>query len=101
MPWKRTPIYPRAHITTLQLIAIAEKIAMQFMPIASLHYDFPTGTPRPLTSKERLTVAQMDVANPAQLQTRVEIAIGMEMMIIQNIAVMTAITLLRFEIMYF
>jgi hypothetical protein len=33
------PIYPRAHITTLQPIAIAEKIAMQFMAIASLHYN--------------------------------------------------------------
>ena len=31
--------YPKAHITTLQPIAIAEKIAMQFMAIASLHYN--------------------------------------------------------------
>jgi hypothetical protein len=43
---ENAPIYPRAHITTLQPIAIAEKIAMQFMAIASLHYDFPTGTPQ-------------------------------------------------------
>ena len=45
MPWKRTPIYPRVYITTLQPIAIAEKIAMQLMAIASPHYDFPTGAP--------------------------------------------------------
>ena len=41
---------------------------------------------RPLTPKERLTVAQMDMADTERLQNRVEIAIGMETMITQNIA---------------
>jgi hypothetical protein len=42
---------------------------------------------RPLTSKERLTVAQMDVGNTARLESRVELAIGMEAMVTQNIAI--------------
>ena len=41
---------------------------------------------RPLTLKERLTVAQMDVADTERLQNRVGIAIGMEAMVTQNIA---------------
>ena len=41
---------------------------------------------RSLSPKERLTVAQMDVADTERLQNRVEIAIGMEAMVTQNIA---------------
>jgi hypothetical protein len=39
-----------------------------------------------LNSKERLTMAQMDVVDTARLENRVEIAIGMETMVTQNIA---------------
>ena len=40
---------------------------------------------RPLTSKEQLIVAQMDVADTARLKTQVEMAIGMETMVTLNI----------------
>ena len=45
MPWKCNLIYPRAYITILLPIAIAEKIAMQFMAMASPHHDCTTRTP--------------------------------------------------------
>ena len=41
---------------------------------------------RILSQKERLTVAQMNVADTERLQNRVEIAIGMQAMVTQNIA---------------
>jgi len=41
---------------------------------------------RRLTMKERMTVAQMGLADTERLQSRVEIAIGMEAMVTQNIA---------------
>jgi hypothetical protein len=41
---------------------------------------------RPLTSKERLTVAQMEISNTEHLENRVELAVGMEAMVTQNIS---------------
>jgi PIF1-like helicase len=41
---------------------------------------------RALTAEERLTVAQMNVADTARLENRLELAIGMEAMVTQNIA---------------
>jgi len=38
-----------------------------------------------LTSRERLTIAQMDITDTARLESRVELAIGMEAMVMQNI----------------